>query len=144
MARGKVRARITELMAPVIAKAQMSRTEWLQIITKCCRFDPRKTFDAHGKPKPITKLEENEAAAIAGFELQGVSESRKAVTFTMKIKFTDRLTALALMGKACHWYAERQEETGRDGGPIQKNIVVNFVEPSMSPEGAYRRVVGRS
>ena len=103
-------------------------------------------FDAQGKPKPITELEENEAAAIAGFEvhgeLQGVSESRKAVTFTMKIKFTDRLTALALMGKACHWYADRKEETGPDGGPIQKNIVVNFVEPSRSPEEAYRRMVG--
>jgi phage terminase small subunit len=40
MARGKVRARITELMAPVIAEAQMTRTEWLRILTKCCRFDP--------------------------------------------------------------------------------------------------------
>jgi len=51
----------------------------LEWITKCCRFDPRKTFDAHGKPKPITELEENEAAAIAGFEvhaeLKGTGES---------------------------------------------------------------------
>jgi hypothetical protein len=54
MARGKVRARIVELMAPVIAEAQMSRTEWLQWLTKCCRFDPRKFFDATGKPRPIT------------------------------------------------------------------------------------------
>ena len=51
MARGKVRARIAELMAPVIAEAQMSRTEWLEWLTKCCRFDPRKMFDANGRPK---------------------------------------------------------------------------------------------
>ncbi len=42
MARGKVRARVAELMAPVIAKVQMSRTEWLQRLTNCCRFDPRR------------------------------------------------------------------------------------------------------
>lgn len=46
MAKGKVRARIDELMAPVIAEAQMTRTEWLQWLTKCSRFDPRKLFDA--------------------------------------------------------------------------------------------------
>ena len=28
-------------------------------------------FDANGKPKAITELEENEAAAIAGFEVHG-------------------------------------------------------------------------
>jgi phage terminase small subunit len=69
MAKGKVKARIAELMAPVIAKAQMTRTEWLQRLTRTCRFDPRKMFDAEGKPKPITELEENEAAAIEQYEL---------------------------------------------------------------------------
>ena len=59
----------------------------------------------------------------------------------MKFKFIDRLSALALMGKACHWYADRQEETGPDGGPIPQNITVNFVETSLSPEEAYRRMV---
>jgi hypothetical protein len=144
MARGKVRARISELMLPVIAKVQMDRTEWLQRLTRCCRFDPRKIFDAQGKPRPITELEDNEAAAIEQYELHAEvplpDGSRKA--FTVKIKFSDRLSALALLGKACHWYADRPEETGRvDGGPIQKEIVVRFVKPSMSPEEGYRRLV---
>ena len=51
MARGKVRARVAELMAPVIAQAQMTRMEWLERITQCCRFDPRKIFDARGSRK---------------------------------------------------------------------------------------------
>ncbi len=33
MAKGKVQARVDELMAPVIAEAQMTRTEWLQWLT---------------------------------------------------------------------------------------------------------------
>jgi len=48
MARGKVQARVTELMGPVIATAQMSRTEWLERLTQCCQFDPRKLFDVQG------------------------------------------------------------------------------------------------
>jgi hypothetical protein len=82
--KGKVIARVADLMAPVIAEAQMTRTEWLRIVTNCCRFDPRKLFDATGKLKPVTELEENEAAAIAGYEfhgeVQGSDGPRKAVT----------------------------------------------------------------
>jgi terminase small subunit-like protein len=144
MARGKVRARVAELMAPVIAEAQMTRTEWLTILTKCCRFDPRKLFDAHGKPKPITELEENEAAAIEQYELHAeiptVDDRRKA--FRVKIKFLDRLSALALLGEACHWYADHREEPGGlNGGPIQKNIIVRLVKPPRSPEEAYGHMV---
>ena len=144
MARGKVRARVAELMAPVIAQTQMTRTEWLQRLARCCRFDPRKMFDAHGKPKPITELEENEAAAIEQYELHAeipaVDGCRKA--FRLKIKFLDRLSALALLGEACYWYANRREETGVfDGKPIQKEIVVRFVSPPKSPKEAYQRLI---
>ena len=131
MARGKVRARVAELMEPVIAQAQMTRTEWLQRLTRCCRFDPRKMFDAHGKLRRITELEDNEAAAIEQYELHAElphpDGSRK--TLRVKIKFSNRLSALALLGKACQWYADRREKTGGvDGGPIQKEIVVRFVK----------------
>jgi hypothetical protein len=56
----------------------------------------------------------------------------------VKFKFLDRITALALIGKACHWYADHREETG----PVQKEIVVRFVGPSKSPEEDYRRIIG--
>jgi len=147
MARGKVQARIAELMAPVIANAQMSRKEWLERLTGVCRFDPRKMFDAQGRPKKLTELDDNEAAAIAVFEvsetLQG-QDHAQTLKRIYKLKFMDRLSALALMGKACHWYADRQEETGPDGGPIAKNVTVTLVEPSISPEEAYRRMINGS
>ncbi len=69
MARGKVRARVAELMAPVIAQAQMTRMEWLARIVQCCRFDPRKMFDATGQTEKIIELDDNEAAAFAVFEV---------------------------------------------------------------------------
>ena len=144
MARGKVRARVAELMAPVIANAQMSRMEWLERITQCCRFDPRKMFDARGRPKKLIELDDNEAAAIAVFEVsETVHGHDHIVKRTFKVRFLDRLSALALMGKACHWYADRQEQTEPDGVPIPRNLTVQFVDAALSPEEAYRRMVTR-
>jgi len=60
---------------------------------------------------------------------------------TRKFKLIDRLSALALMGNACSWYAERQEQTGPDGGPIPQNLTVKFVDAPLSPDEAYRRMV---
>jgi hypothetical protein len=106
-------------MAPVIAQTQMTRTEWLQQLARCCRFDPRKMFDAHGKPKPITELEENEAAAIEQYEFHAeiptADYSRKA--FRVKIKFLDRLSALALwerLATGMRIVEKRQEDSMGD------------------------------
>jgi hypothetical protein len=118
-AKHKVRTRLAELFLPVIAKAQMMREQWLGEVAKCALFDVRWMFDEHGHPKDITELDDTEAAAIRGFELyedfQGTGESRKLVGYTKKFKFTDRLRALELYGKACGYYDNRQELSGPDG-----------------------------
>ena len=119
MGRGKVQARVAELMAPAIASAQMTRKEWLDRLTGFCRFDPRKMFDARGRPKKLIELGDNEAAAIAVFEVSETVQGQdgtQTLKRTYKLKFVDRLGAFALLAKACHYYADRQEETGLDGG----------------------------
>ena len=68
MAKRKVRARLAELMQPVIQQARISREEWLERVARICLADVRKIFDSHGNPKEVTELDENEAAAIAAFE----------------------------------------------------------------------------
>ena len=133
-------------MAPVIANAQMSRMEWLERLTGCCRFDPRKMFDARGRPKKLIELDDNEAAAIAAFEVSETIQGQdhtQTLKRTYKLKFLDRLHAFALIGKACHYYADRQEQTGPDGVPITRNLTVQFVDAALSPEEAYRRMVTR-
>ena len=147
MARGKVQARIAELMAPVIADAQMSRKEWLERLTKCCRFDPVRCLMQWANRKRSLNSTRMSGRS-RGFEVSETSKARRIdarqLKRTKKFKFVDRLSALALIGKACHWYADRQEQTGPDGGPIPQNITVQFVDASVSPEEAYRRMVGNS
>jgi hypothetical protein len=135
MASGKVRARIAELMAPVIAQTQMTRTGWLQRLTSCCRLDPGKVFDAHGKLKAISELDENEAAAIKQYELHAelpISDGFRK-KFTVKIRFSDRLSALAVWGKACHWYAARTNRPGwrTDSGASTPFAIGMLVEAAL-------------
>ena len=67
------------------------------------------------------ELLEHEAAAIAVFE---VSETVQDQDHTQRLKrtyilrFLDRLKAFALLGKACHYYADRRENE-QDGASIQ-------------------------
>ena len=90
MAHPKVTARVAELMQPVIAKARLTREQWLERLARIVLFDPRKMFDSHGNPIEITELGDNEASAIAGFEFYedfaGKGEERKAVGYTRKFQ----------------------------------------------------------
>ncbi len=136
MAKHKVRARLVELMQPVIAKAQFSRERWLEHLARIIEADVRKMFDAHGNPLEITELGDNEAALVTGFEFyedfEGKGESRRAVGYTKRFKLADRLRALELYGKAQCYYADKMVLTDPNSNPVEMNnhITVEFVEPS--------------
>lgn len=133
MAHPKVTARVAELMQPVIAKARLTREQWLERLARIALFDPRNMFDSHGNPLEITELQDNEASAITDFEFYedftGKGDSRKAAGYTRRFKLADRLRALELYGKAQCYYAEKMELTGADGAPIEtaNTIRVEFV-----------------
>ena len=80
MAKPKIRARIAELMQPVIERAQLSREEWLEGLARICLADVRKMFDSWGNPLMVADLGPNEAAAIAAFEVSGIMASSSDVS----------------------------------------------------------------
>ncbi len=145
MARIKVQSRIAELMEQVIAEVVMPRKEWLMHLTRCARADVRKMFDSRGNPLPITELGPNEASAVIGLqvfeEFSGKEKDRVVLGVITRFKLLDKLRALELLGKACHYYADQQEQIGTDGGQAPQNITVQFVEAPLSPEEAYRRMI---
>jgi phage terminase small subunit len=132
MAKHKVRARLAELMRPVIERAQLTREEWLEGLARICLADVRKMFDEDGNPIPITKLADCEAAAIAALEVYGglaassdVSEARGR---TLRVRTVDQLKALELYGKAMGYFAE-QREINNNSDCNRPTITVEFVEP---------------
>lgn len=134
MAKPKIRARVAELMQPVIQRARMTREQWIEALASICFADVRKMFDVHGNPIEITELGPNEAAAVAAFEVcedfSGTGDARKTIGYTRRVKMADKLKALELYGKAMAYSAER--EAGDVAPPLA--VTVNFVEPRPSAE----------
>jgi Phage terminase, small subunit len=131
MAKRKVRARLTELMQPVIERAQLSRKEWLESLARICLADVRKMFDLRGNPLPVTELESNEAAAVAAFEVYGglaaCSDVSEVGGRMLRVRMIDQLKALELYGKAMGYFGDRGETAGYNAAA--RNITVEFVDP---------------
>lgn len=123
-----VKARLDELMAPVVAKVQLSRERWLQELIDCALFDPRELFDSHGNCLEVKDLSDRAARAIASFDqvenFEGKGESLRATGYTRKFKLVDKLKALELVGKACKFY----EEADSDNSKIPRSLTLTFVD----------------
>lgn len=90
-------------------------------------LDPRKFFNADGSPRDITELDDDTAAALAGFEVmevwEGQGDNRTFVGYLKKYKLVDKKGALDSIGKHLGMFTEKMEITGKDGGPVQFGVV---------------------
>lgn len=96
-------------------------------------FDPRRLFDEEGKPRPITELEDDVAAAVGGLEAieqydwdRASPETKRKVLSGMlkKYRITDKLHALELL--------DRIDERG--GGANAKDHLRAIVDALKDPE----------
>jgi len=129
----KVTLRVEALRAVAVEKGLMDRQEWLEHLQKMARADPREMYDSFGNPKEIVELEDNEAAAIAGFEFfeefQGKGEARQAVGVTKKFKLLGRTKPLEIIEKAQGYYREADADTV----PQSQSVQIVFVDSSRRP-----------
>jgi len=92
----RVRARIAELQEAMARRAKAeaeavshAEADWVVAqLVRIAHADPRKFFHADGTPKKVHELDDEEAAALSGFEPTG--EAGKVV---------DRLKVLELLGR---------------------------------------------
>jgi hypothetical protein len=100
-----------------------------------------------GRLKRVSELDDPEAMAILALEcsedLLKHDATGKKIRRTVRFKFMDRVAALTLLGKACHFYADRRDERGPYGSQSSPNVTVSFIHSPISPEEAYRRLRGR-
>lgn len=110
----KVKAEVEQHRADAIAKVQaetgitLERT--LREIARIGYFDPRKMFNKDGEPLPITELDDDTAAAVAGLdvleEFEGHGEDRKLVGHVKKWKIAEKKGALDMLMRHLGGYAE--------------------------------------
>jgi phage terminase small subunit len=103
----------------------VSRDRWLLEVKRCAFVDPRRMFDSLGNPIEIKELDDDSAAAIAGFEFEESfigkkGEDRVACGVTKKFKLVNKQQALELFGKATGYYTD---EPPRPPSPIETATV---------------------
>lgn len=83
-------------------------------------FDPRKLFTENGKPKDISELDGDTAAALAGLdvmeEYSGTGESRVFMGYTKKYKLANKLGALDSLGKHLGMFDGKRAEGDEQAG----------------------------
>ena len=102
-------------------------------------FDPRQLYTVDGALKQVRELTEDEAAALAGLEVneEYVSDSpnKDAVGATKKVKFADKIRALDSISRILGISVEKHEHTGKNGAPIQTETVIRVVRAKRDNSG---------
>lgn len=130
-----VKARLAELMAPIIARTTLTKEDWLNWGIVRLKCDAGKMFDAHGNPIPIAELGESERLSITSFEQveEFIGKAEKLIPsgYTRKYKMMDHVRLWEAIGKALK-YTDPDEGGGGDGST--KHYTLTFVD-KRSPHG---------
>lgn len=114
MSDAKVSLRVKELKERITNTGIASAERVLLEASRLALFDPRKLFFDDGTPKPITALDDDTAAALAGLdvveEFEGSGEDRKFVGYTKKYKVADKNSALEKLFKHHGLYEKDNEQ----------------------------------
>ena len=114
MADSKVSIRVKELRERIAGIGIASAERTLLEASRLALFDPRKLFFDDGTPKPITALDDDTAAALAGLEVveefEGSGEDRKFIGYTKKYKVADKNSALEKLFKHHGLYEKDNEQ----------------------------------
>ncbi len=117
---------IREQMEARNKRTQLDQDRVLRELAAIAFFDPRKLFDADGRPKPITELDDATAAALNGLDVQevfeGSGDDRVFVGYLKKYKVADKNTALANAMKHLGLLKDSLALTGPVGGPVEVSV----------------------
>ena len=135
----KVSLRLKELRERIAGLGIASAERTLLEATRIALFDPRNLFFDDGTPKPITALDDDTAAALAGLdvveEFEGSGEDRKFVGYTKKYKVADKNSALEKLFKH-HGLYERDNQQKTDPiADMLKSISGSFL-PVVKGDGS--------
>jgi phage terminase small subunit len=111
----KVKAEIDKELSSRAQRVQVTADEVLRELKLIAQSDPGKLLNEKGYFLPINEMPEEIRRAIASVELTGDGGQ--------KIKFWDKNTSLANLGKHLKLFTDKVELTGKDGEGLTINIV---------------------
>lgn len=101
--------------------AGITHEKVLQEMGRVAFLDPRKMFNKDGTLKAITELDDDTAAAVAGFEVEAKIVNKKVVVVT-KVKFAPKTQSLEQLGKVFKMFTEKKEFSVGEGITFNLNM----------------------
>ena len=115
----KVQEEIQRRGKKLTTKLEISAEKVLSELAKLAFFDIRKLYDEQGNLKPITSLDDETAAAVAGLEVEEAFEhfgkgQAKPKGLLKKVKIADRGLNLERLGRHLKLFTDKVEITNLD------------------------------
>ncbi|XEC97038.1 terminase small subunit [Paenibacillus tarimensis] len=111
-----VQAYIQERMKEREKRTEITQDRVLKEYAKLGFFDARKLFNPDGSPVPITELDDETAAAIAGLEVmevwEGHGDNRTFIGYLKKYKITDKKGALDSIARHLGMFNDKIDLSG--------------------------------
>lgn len=114
-----IRAAVDKGLTKIANKLEISAEKVLQELAKMAFVDARNFWNADGSLKAIVDLDENTAAALAGFETEEAYEhfgkgQAKPTGVIKKIKIADKGINLERLGRHLKLFTDKLEVSGMD------------------------------
>lgn len=106
------------------ARTLLTADRVLQEIMRLAMYDASKAFDDNGEPLPMSKLPEDLARAIEGFDTECVLDpATKEITRVTKYKFAKKQGPLQMLAEHLRLLVQKFEITGKGGAPLNATKV---------------------
>ncbi len=99
-------------------RTQITADSVLQELAFTAFLDPAGLFDKDGNLLNIYNMPEDVRRVIAGMDIYQKTTDEGSLCTTSKIKITDKLKALELLGRHFKMWTDKTEITGKEGKPL--------------------------
>lgn len=145
LAKPDIAKAIQEAMKNRQARTFITQDRVLQELARIAFFDPRKLLDDDGNPIPLSNLDDDTAAAVAGVDLmeeyEGHGKDRVFIGYTKKFKLADKNTALSNAMRHLGMFVDKAEITGKNGQPLGGTVAGVLVVPAQITDmGAWEKL----
>ena len=126
--KANIAAQRDEKVNKLVSKYDTSATWVLEQLARVASYDPRKLFDADGRCKPVTELDDDTAMAISGMKTVSrvAGDDKDGMVVFTDFKLADRIRALELIGKHRAMFTDKSEVSGPDGGAIPVSLEIDL------------------
>lgn len=101
-----VQAAVGTKTEKILNKLEVTAERVLKERARLAFLDPRKFLDAKGKPLGIHQLDDDTAAAVAGFEYENVKVGNRIEARVAKVKLSDKAASLTALEKHLGLYKD--------------------------------------